>query len=139
MSNNARKRYIWEVHGYVYSLQEGLSTLSMIFTNKYKATSHIRCTILIYLVSSIDHIFLTNMQALGVRDEDIFEKEISLVGFNSSTTYDVGIFLLPLMVIGSIIMKKNCSYWHLHSLQCNHRKAMDTHNEGCPLYVLPSH
>lgn len=78
-SNNARKRYISEVHrsSYIYTLQKGSSYALIIFTNKDETTSlykdHLVITLRIGLCDvymiliDIESLMNTIMQVLGIR------------------------------------------------------------------------
>lgn len=90
-SNNAWKRYAWEVHGvpYIYNLLEGSPLASIILTSNdesssphkdplvitHKVGSRNVSRTLVDTKSSINLIFLTTMYTLGVKDGDIYYQE----------------------------------------------------------------
>lgn len=49
-------------------------------------------------------VYKLTLHALGTHEDDVFKKEISLVGFNSSTTHTLGAIKLHVMAKGSFIM-----------------------------------
>ena len=53
--------------------------------------------IMIDMESSVDLLFITTIRALGVKDSDIINIELLLVGFNNSTTYANGMVVLLVM------------------------------------------
>lgn len=117
-SNNARKRYTWEMSGdlCIYNLHEWSPSTSIIFTSNDKMSSPYKDSlvfmlwvgscdgyrILIYTKSSIDLLFLIDMQELWVKDSNITKKKMPLVEFNS-TIYAIRMVVLLVNVTGSII------------------------------------
>lgn len=72
-------------------------------------TSRVRtcdvCHILVDTWSSIDLLYLFMLHTLGVYEEDVKKKKMTLVGFNNNMSYALGTIKLSVMAKGTVVME----------------------------------